>query len=146
MPHVLLNSTWPSAYSFRRPINNSVDTTDAEETRLSQDDKDSLEALADASGLAVSADGASRAREFSSYALEALDWRVASEDGIRFARAVFDELGEGAGSVSAAELAALCLRRPDLQRPVEHAGEASPVVPLQAADIESAIEALRVAA
>ena len=79
-------------------------------------------------------------------ALEALDWRVSSEDGIRFARAVFDELGEGASTVSAAELAALCLRRPDLQRPVDHVGEASPVVPLQAADIESAIEALRVAA
>ena len=79
-------------------------------------------------------------------ALEVLDWRVASEDGIRFAHAVFDELGEGAGSVSAAELAALCLRRPDLQRPVEHVGQASPVVPLQAADIESAIQALRVAA
>lgn len=79
-------------------------------------------------------------------ALEALDWRVSSADGVRFARAIFDELGEGAAAVSAAELAALCLRRPDLQRPAEHAGEVNPVVPLQAADIESAIEALRIAA
>ena len=79
-------------------------------------------------------------------ALETLDWRVAGEEGLRFARAVFDELGEAAATVSAAELAALCLRRPDLQRPVHHEGEASPAIPLQAADIETAIAALRTAA
>lgn len=41
-------------------------------------------------------------------------WSVRWPEDLKFAEAVFDQLGARAGEASAAELAALCLRRPDI--------------------------------
>jgi spore coat polysaccharide biosynthesis protein SpsF (cytidylyltransferase family) len=46
--------------------------------------------------------------------LEEMRWTLRDAADLAFARAVYDELGERAAIVSWVELAALCLRRPDL--------------------------------
>lgn len=46
--------------------------------------------------------------------LENLRWVLESEIDLAFFRAVFDALGAQAGDATAAEIAALCLRRPDI--------------------------------
>jgi spore coat polysaccharide biosynthesis protein SpsF (cytidylyltransferase family) len=46
--------------------------------------------------------------------LERLRWTLDRPEDLAFLRAVYDELGESAATVSWIELAALCLRRPDL--------------------------------
>jgi spore coat polysaccharide biosynthesis protein SpsF (cytidylyltransferase family) len=46
--------------------------------------------------------------------LERLRWTLDHAQDLAFLRAVYDELGEAAATVSWIELAALCLRRPDL--------------------------------
>ncbi|WP_339739465.1 glycosyltransferase family protein [uncultured Maricaulis sp.] len=46
--------------------------------------------------------------------LERLRWTLDYAEDLQFFQAVYDELGEAAATASAAELAALCLRRPDL--------------------------------
>ncbi len=46
--------------------------------------------------------------------LENLRWRLSGLADLNFAEAVFDELGERAADIGAADLAGLCLRRPDL--------------------------------
>ncbi|WP_300532144.1 NTP transferase domain-containing protein [Maricaulis sp.] len=78
--------------------------------------------------------------------LESLNWSVTNTDELQFARMLFNELGEGAGEASAAEIAALCLRRPDLVgERSDVVGEANPVEHLRA-DIESAVASLKIAA
>ncbi len=47
-------------------------------------------------------------------ALAALRWRLSSIADLEFAEAVFEAMGDTAADANAAELAALCLRRPDL--------------------------------
>jgi spore coat polysaccharide biosynthesis protein SpsF len=46
--------------------------------------------------------------------LERLRWTLDYAEDLQFFQAVYDELGEAAATASAADLAALCLRRPDL--------------------------------
>jgi spore coat polysaccharide biosynthesis protein SpsF len=46
--------------------------------------------------------------------IETLRWTLDYPEDLAFCEAVFDELGEGAATVGSSELAALCLRRPDL--------------------------------
>jgi spore coat polysaccharide biosynthesis protein SpsF len=46
--------------------------------------------------------------------IEHLRWTLDYPEDLAFCRAIFDELGESAGTISSANLAALCLRRPDL--------------------------------
>ena len=46
--------------------------------------------------------------------MENLRWRLSSLADLNFAEAVFEAVGERAADMSAAELAGLCLRRPDL--------------------------------
>ncbi|MFW6413164.1 MAG: cytidylyltransferase domain-containing protein [Oceanicaulis sp.] len=46
--------------------------------------------------------------------LERLRWTLDRPEDLAFFRAVFDELGERAATASAAEIAGLCLRRPDI--------------------------------
>lgn len=46
--------------------------------------------------------------------LERLRWTLDWPEDLAFVRAIYDELGEGAANISWVELAALCLRRPDL--------------------------------
>lgn len=46
--------------------------------------------------------------------LERLRWTLDWPEDLAFVRAVYDEMGEEAASISWLELAALCLRRPDL--------------------------------
>lgn len=46
--------------------------------------------------------------------LERLRWTLDYAEDLAFCEAVFEVLGEAAATISAAELAALCLRRPDL--------------------------------
>ena len=78
--------------------------------------------------------------------LEGLDWRLADAEGLDLCQAIFDEIGEAAATASAAELAALCLRRPDLTRARKISGRnAAPVVRLTA-DIETAVASLQIAA
>lgn len=78
--------------------------------------------------------------------LESLNWSVSNQAQLDQARLLFDELGEAAAEASAAELAALCLRRPDLSGEVsEAAGEGNPIAHLRA-DIESAVASLKIAA
>lgn len=48
------------------------------------------------------------------HGLERLRWTLDYAEDLAFFQAVYDELGEAAATASAAELAALCLRRPDL--------------------------------
>jgi spore coat polysaccharide biosynthesis protein SpsF len=52
--------------------------------------------------------------------LERLRWTLDHAEDLAFARAVYTQLGEPASTISAAELAALCLRRPDLMAGVAH--------------------------
>ncbi|MBR9825821.1 MAG: NTP transferase domain-containing protein [Alphaproteobacteria bacterium] len=78
--------------------------------------------------------------------LEALDWHISDAESLDLCQAIYDEVGERAATMSAAELAALCLRRPDLtrSRPVE-GGKAAPVIELSA-DVETAVASLNIAA
>ena len=46
--------------------------------------------------------------------LERLRWTLDWPEDLAFARAVYDELGEEAAAISWVELAALCLRRPNV--------------------------------
>ena len=46
--------------------------------------------------------------------MERLRWTLDYAEDLQFFQAVYDELGEAAATASAADLAALCLRRPDL--------------------------------
>jgi len=78
--------------------------------------------------------------------LETLQWTLDNDDGLRFCQSIYAELGEAAATVSAAQLAALCLRRPDLVRNQDiETGQSAPVIPLTA-DVETAIASLRLAA
>lgn len=78
--------------------------------------------------------------------LENLRWSLDGAEGLAFCRGIYDELGEDAAAIGAAELAALCLRRPDLVcSGPEASGRRAPVIPL-AADIETVVSSLRVAA
>ncbi len=78
--------------------------------------------------------------------LEGLQWTLDGAEGLAFCTGIYAELGEAAGELSAAELAALCLRRPDLVRAdAGKPGMSAPVVPL-VADIETAVASLRIAA
>lgn len=78
--------------------------------------------------------------------LETLNWSVTNQAQLDYARLLFAELGEIAAEASAAELAALCLRRPDLSGEASDvAGEGNPVAHLRA-DIESAVASLKIAA
>jgi len=54
------------------------------------------------------------------HGMERLRWTLDHPEDLAFARAVFEQLGESAATVSAAELAALCLRRPDLMEGLAH--------------------------
>jgi spore coat polysaccharide biosynthesis protein SpsF (cytidylyltransferase family) len=57
--------------------------------------------------------------------LERLRWTLDHAEDLAFARAIFEEMGEEAATASWVEIAALCLRRPDLVAlNAEHADEA----------------------
>ncbi|WP_417470027.1 cytidylyltransferase domain-containing protein [Maricaulis sp.] len=78
--------------------------------------------------------------------LERLRWTLDYPEDLAFFQAIFAELGEAAATVSAAELAALCLRRPDLVAINANRHNAARLETAQQAETASAPYRFRVAA
>jgi spore coat polysaccharide biosynthesis protein SpsF len=78
--------------------------------------------------------------------LERFRWTLDYAEDLEFCQAVFDALGEGAATVTAAELAALCLRRPDLVAINSNRLDESRLTDVEAAEIATAPVSLLAAA
>lgn len=78
--------------------------------------------------------------------LERFRWTLDHPEDLLFLRAIYDEMGEAAATASWAEIAALCMRRPDLVAINAERAEAARLAPARRADMLTTPTPFRLAA